>query len=93
MMLKGGTVALYPYHGHLPGLLEMTLKGGIVALYPYHGHLPGFQKTHHNVSTVSKCSSQMGPHLPLSRIRQNSLEVFWQQFHIYAPTSLRVRVT
>ena len=22
MMLKGGTVALYPYHGHLAGLLE-----------------------------------------------------------------------
>ena len=42
MTLNGSTIALYPYHGHLPGFLEMKLKGGIVALYPYHGHLPGF---------------------------------------------------
>ena len=37
-------------------LLEMMLKGSTIALYPYHSHLPGFQKTHHNVCTVSKCS-------------------------------------
>ena len=34
MMLKSGIISLDPYHGHLPGLLEMTLNGGIVALYP-----------------------------------------------------------
>ena len=50
-------------HVDHPGLLEMTLKGGIVALYPYHGHLPGFQKTQHNVCTVSKHSSLMDPRL------------------------------
>ena len=33
--LKDGTVALYPYHGHLPDVLGMMLKGGIAALYPY----------------------------------------------------------
>ena len=34
MMLKGGTVALYLYHGHLPDLLEMMLKGGIAHSIP-----------------------------------------------------------
>ena len=90
MTSKGSTVACI-YHGHLSGILEMTLKGGIIALYPYHGHLPGFQKTHHNVCTVSKHSSLTDlalPLLPFSRINQNSLEVFWQQFQIYAPPCL-----
>ena len=26
-------VILYPYHGHLPDLLEMTLKGSIIAAF------------------------------------------------------------
>ena len=40
--LKGGIVALYYNHGHLPDLREMMLKGGIVSLDHYQVDIPGF---------------------------------------------------
>ena len=61
MTLEGGTVALYPYHGHLPGLLEMTLKGAS-SLY--------------NVGTVSKCSSLVGSRLASTPILRSLLTMF-----------------
>ena len=95
MTLRGGTVALYPYHGHLPDLLENDVKRRQHRTLSL-GHLPGFQKTHNNVCTVSKRSSLTGNHLAsiLYNKSKLTLEAFWQQFQIYTPPSLRIiRVT
>ena len=51
-------------------LLEMTLNGGIVVLYPYNSNLPGFQKTRHNVCTVTNVL----PYGPPPNVHFHSLE-------------------